>query len=98
MSDAPASVESLLKSSLCEKKTFPYGDNENLEYYDPACIENMYECRDLCGEKCKKKCKANHVSTCMRGKLPDNFFFCPMRDPSDETNTLQYLKYELKVN
>ena len=94
VSGLPSSVESLLKSTLCGKRPFPYGDNEDLTFYNPGCIEDIFECKDLCGKKCQQKCKMPHDSSCLRGTLPHNAFYCPMQD---NTKSLDYLKYELKV-
>ena len=69
----------------------PNGDNEVLKFYDPGCIESMYECQDLCGKKCINKCKMAHNSDCSRGKQPQNFLFCHMRLEKDKQKTLESL-------
>ena len=90
-------MESLLKSLLCLKKDFPYGDNEGLTFYDPGCIESMYECQDLCGKKCINKCKMVHNPDCSRGKMAQNFLFCPMRLEKDKIKTLESIHYGLVI-
>ena len=91
-------MESLLKSLLCLKKDFPYGDNDGLTFYDPGCIESMYECQDLCGKKCINKCKMAHNPDCSRGKLAQNFLFCPMRLEKDKIKTLESIHYGLVID
>ena len=88
----------MLKSSVCDKSNFPYGDNENVTFYDPSCIEGMYLCKDLCGNKCQTNCKIPHNSKCTRGKLPSNFLNCPIRNNMDSNTSLEYLAYELVID
>ena len=85
----------MLKSRVSEKKVFPFGDNENLSYYDPHCIKGIYECRDFCGKKCKKGCKIPHEENCFGGTLPANFLFCPTRSDTDNVNYLEFISYGL---
>ena len=95
MSSASATVEGLLKSRVCNKKQFPYGDNEGVTFYDPSCIEEMYTCQDYCGKKCVKNCNINHDSECPRGTVPSNFLYCPLREEKDKTSSIPYVHYEL---
>ena len=94
VSASPLTVEAMLKSRLCEKKSFPYGDNENVKYYDPHCIEDMYICQDFCGKRCQNKCKIPHKTNCPRGKLPDLFLNCPSR--LENSANLEYISYGLR--
>ena len=92
MVNAPKFVDGLLKSTVCQKKEWPYGDTTTVGYYDPTCIEGMYSCRDICGDKCKQECKiSSHPPDCGRGKLTENFLFCPSRDSQDVL--LEYVSY-----
>ena len=95
--DAPKFVDALLKSKICPKKKLPYGDEENDTYYDPNCIEGVYSCRDICGIRCRKECqKINHLQTCDRGKLPNNFMYCASQSNSEQE--LEYLTYSLVID
>ena len=96
MSKVPKSIHSLLKTTLCPKRKFPYGNNEDLTFYDPGCVENMYTCKDYCGKKCQKICKENnHDGVCQRGQLSDQFLFCPTREKSSQTTEMPYVSYKL---
>ena len=95
----PKSVNSLLKMTICPKKKFPYGADDDITYYDPGCVENMYVCPDFCGRRCKGVCQQRaHEGVCLRGKLPENFLFCPMRDEKDTNVKLPYSSYGLVVD
>ena len=92
--NAPKNVDTLLKSRICEKKVLPYGKQENGYFYDPACIDGMYECKNICGTKCKQKCKnLNHSPDCGRGRLPQDFLSCPSKAVSQ--GVLEYISYGL---
>ena len=88
----------MLKSRVCDKKDFPYGDNEGVKFYDPSCIKGMYECQDYCGKKCVKNCQLSHNPDCQRGSLPENFLYCPVRTESDHEKYLEYIHYDLVVD
>ena len=97
MFDAPKSIDVLVKSKICPKKKLPYGKAENDTFYDPNCIEGVLECRDICGTKCKNECKnRTHPQYCSRGKLPQNFLYCPTQ--TDSTDVLEYLTYSLVID
>ena len=95
--DAPTSVKSLVKNTICNKERFPYGDNRHETFYNPNCIEGMLTCKDICGNKCQKDCKIakSHPDSCMRGKLRHGFVNCPM---SRSEEVLNYVTYELVVD
>ena len=94
VTDAVKVVDSVLKSRICPKKVLPYASEEFGNYYDPACIKGMYECQNICGEKCKQECKdLEHPQGCGRGKLPENFLYCPSR--TESPGTLEYVSYGL---
>ena len=82
-----------MKTTLCPKEVFPYGVNKCETYYNPTCIENILECKDICGKKCQNSCKKDHAG-CTRGKLSTDFLFCPMQEIQPSTK-LAYIKYEL---
>ena len=91
---APKFIDNLLKSRICPKKVFPYGEEETGGYFDPSCSEGIYGCRDICGKKCKKECqKITHPPDCGRGKFPENFLFCPSQD--QQGVSLEYISYKL---
>ena len=93
---SPHSIDALLKSTICDKKKLPYAKNDNVTYYDPGCVEGVFVCRDFCGKKCRKTCTTMaHSGGCLRGKLPENFLFCPSR--SSGIN-LEYLTYSLVID
>ena len=91
---APKSVKALVKSTVCEKEDFPYGVNKYDTFYNPNCIEGMLSCKDICGNKCVKECKTEklHPVSCKRGKLSNNFMFCPK---ASNTDILNYVTYDL---
>ena len=68
--------------------------NKHETFYNPNCIEDMLGCKDICGNKCVKECKVEkpHPVNCMRGKLPDNFMFCPK---AANAGMLNYVTYDL---
>ena len=87
-------MDSLLKSRICEKKTLPYSEDESHTYYDPRCIKGMYSCSDMCGGRCQKSCQDDsHQADCGRGRLPDDFLFCPSR--GEHSTSLEYISYGL---
>ena len=93
---SPPTLDALLKTTICEKKKLPYARSENVTFYDPGCVEGVHVCRDFCGKKCDKTCKnMKHLGGCSRGKLPENFFFCPSRLPAA---SIEYLSYGLVVD
>ena len=57
----------------------------------------MLTCKDICGNKCQKDCKAlkPHPESCLRGKLSDGFIDCPS---SRSDGILNYVTYELVVD
>ena len=86
----------MLKSRVCPKKPFPYGDNTDKTYYNPGCITDMYKCKDLSGKKCGKACSPiNHDGVCSRRELLAEFMACPSRNQLEDDNTIQYISYEL---
>ena len=91
---APKSVKALVKSTVCEKNEFPYGVNKHNTFYNPNCLEGMLGCKDICGNKCLKQCKQEkpHPESCKRGKLSNNFMFCPK---AVNGGVLNYVKYDL---
>ena len=89
----PISATALLKSKICAKQPFPYGQHNFETFYNPTCIEQIYTCKDLCGEKCIGNCNKPHPG-CNRGKLSSNFLFCP-KQPADIELEIPYMKYEL---
>ena len=50
----------------------------------------------MCNNECENNCKKDHKK-CSRGKLSDDFMFCPLRK-TDSTVTLSYVKYELATD
>ena len=99
VSAAPPTVEALLKSKICKKQPFPYGNEDNLTLYDPNCVKDMYICQDFCGKKCKK-CyeKVSHSGECQRGILNEEFMFCPMRSDIVNDENLEFISYELVLD
>ena len=91
---APKTVKALVKTTVCEKEKFPYGVNKHETFYNPNCIEGMLSCKDICGNKCLKECQRQkpHPDNCMRGKLPDNFMYCPK---ASNIGVLNYVTYGL---
>ena len=87
-------MKTLLKSTVCDKERFPYGVNKHEYFYNPNCIKDMLTCKDICGNKCQKVCKAErpHPESCLRGKLPLEFMSCPS---SISEGVLNYVTYEL---
>lgn len=63
-------------------------------FYKPSCVEGILTCKDICGEKCTKECEAPH-NGCSRGKLNDNFMFCPMAKAEEKEVELAYVTYKL---
>ena len=93
--DAPKTAAALLKSRICGKDAFPYGDSQYVSFYNPRCIDQIYTCKDLCGNKCIGDCTYPHDG-CARGKLTNNFLFCPMEPIDQQQHTeIPYVTYEL---
>ena len=93
---SPHSIDALLKSSICDKKKLPFAKNDDFTYYDPGCVEGVFVCQDFCGKKCRKTCTTMaHSGGCLRGKLPENFLFCPSRSTGIN---LEYLTYSLVID
>ena len=54
----------------------------------------MYLCSDMCGGRCQKSCQDDsHQAECGRGRLPDDFLFCPSR--GEHSTSLEYISYGL---
>lgn len=91
--DAPKRAKDLLKTMVCAKKIFPYGDPEHKFFYDPTCVIDHKSCKEVCGKKCKEDCKKQHT-LCARGKPGEDFLFCSSRSDLGSDIELPYVQYK----
>ena len=81
------SIDEMLKTLVCGKTKVPH---MNKTVYNPSCLRY---CSELCGVRCKNLCNQNHTN-CKRGKLPENFLFCPSASTVMKNKEFGFITYE----
>ena len=90
--DAPKRAKDFLKTKICAKKTFPYGDPEHKFFYDPTCVIDHETCKEICGKRCNGSCKNLHTD-CDRGRTGEDFLVCISRGDFNIDTELPYVEY-----
>ena len=96
----------MVKQSICKKTAVPGMEKP---FYLPSCLQ---QCAEMCGVRCRRKCWGQHPGSCSqdcktpcsvvhppicsRGKLGENFLFCPsIASRSDDFEpSLGYIKFK----
>ena len=94
MVTAPSQITDVVKETICEKTTVPGLEKQS---YLPSCLQ---QCSEMCGVRCRRKCWEQHQGgpnqQCRRGKLGDQFLFCPSSaiETEDLEPSLGYIVFE----
>ena len=83
----PLSIDEMLKSLVCPKKTIPHMTKT---IYSPSCLRY---CAELCGVRCRNLCNKNHIG-CSQGVLPETFADCPSSARMRDSLAIDFITYE----